>query len=142
MTVAWTPTTADVAPIVPNRTQDISGDFTANTVPTATQATSHIIAKIVDEVLAVVGPLHRPILGALTEPDRIGRFRGDGRARLTDDSAYDAKSKYQQLQARYNALLDSSGPPPKTAPGAEQPLPVFGFPDRTTSPPFTLTTDF
>src|ERR1051325_9833465 len=139
----YTPTVADVAAVIPQRTGDPSGNaqgtFNANTTPTDTQVTA-IITDIQSEVLAECGaPPVDGSLDALTH-----RAISLGTAAQVELSFYPdltGEGVMAELQRRYERAKTLLRNTIEGGAGAEEPAPVYGFPDinRTDVAPFATT---
>lgn len=90
----------DVAALIPERVGSTGADFTAGTTPTQAQVLD-LIAKTVEEVVAVVGPT---IDSSLTAYATLVVATGSAaRVELsfTNDVAGDPESKYRELWEQY-----------------------------------------
>lgn len=103
---APTCTSADVARLILERVGDPGGDFTVDTHPTQAQVTS-TITNIATEVKAVVGATVADALDELAElVVAVGTAALIELAFTDSEGARDPQSKYGQLQARYELLLE------------------------------------
>lgn len=100
MPAAPTATSADVAAVVPERVLDPGGDFTPATEPTKVRV-DQLIAQIVVEVQAVVGPLIPDALAAYATLVVATGAASLVELGLTNAGYRDAATKYEFLRDLY-----------------------------------------
>lgn len=151
MTYSWQPASGDVALLVAQRVLDGLGsgltDFTDDTKPTKTQVDA-LAAMVSNEVAGRAGTI--PTTPVNLEP-LAKNVAAKGTAMWVELSYYadDERDHAATLRDQYTmALLDlaaavdsvlSTG---TTGTGADQPLPVWGFPTAATAPVTSWTTGF
>lgn len=96
--------TADVAAIVPERVSDPGGDFTSTTNPTQEQVVA-IVNQIVSEVQALCGLIIDDSLAAFATLVVATGAAAQVELGFTNDLGGDKTSKYEQLQALFEARL-------------------------------------
>lgn len=151
MAYSWQPASGDVALLVSQRVLDSTGsaltDFTTTTKPTKAQVDA-LAAMVANEVAAKAGAI--PVTPIDLEP-LARNVAAIGTAWWVEVSFYmdDLRDHADTLRAQYETALtdlaeaaDSVRTSGEEGSGADQPLPVFGFPTAPTAPVTSWQTAF